>query len=100
MTTPQVRNVMFVVSFTEDNPLDDEGMLDFSLFPEYVKYCVYQLEVGAEGTEHFQGYMELSGKHSFKKLHLIPGLERAHTLRLAEALLLKRLLIARSWTLA
>ena len=48
------------------------------LFPEYVKYCVYQLEVGAEGTEHFQGYMELSGKHSFKKLHLIPGLERAH----------------------
>ena len=99
MTTPQVRNVMFVVSFTEDNPLDDEGMLDFSLFPEYVKYCVYQLEVGAEGTEHFQGYMELSGKHSFKSCILFP-VWSARTLRLAEALLLKRLLIARSWTLA
>lgn len=78
MSTPQVRNVMFVVSFNEANLLDDEGMLDFSLFPEYVKYCVYQLEVGAEGTEHFQGYMELSGKHSYKQLHGIIGLERAH----------------------
>jgi len=78
MSTPQVRNVMFVVSFNEANPLDEEGMLDFALFPEYVKYCVYQLEVGAEGTEHFQGYMELSGKHSYKQLHSITGLERAH----------------------
>lgn len=78
MSTPQCRNVMFVVSFTEANPLAEEGLLDFLMLPEYVKYVVYQLEVGAEGTEHYQGYMELSGKHSFKKLHSIYGLERAH----------------------
>ena len=100
MTTPQVRNVMFVVSFTEDNPLDDEGMLDFSLFPEYVKYCVYQLEVGAEGFPSiFKVIWSLAVNIVSKSCILFP-VWSARTLRLAEALLLKRLLIARSWTLA
>jgi len=74
----QVRNVVFVINFTETSPLDESRLFDFSKFPKWVTYCVYQLEIGAEGGEHFQGYMELSGKHSFAQLHEIDGLEHAH----------------------
>ena len=78
MATKQYRNVFFTVNFTEENPVEEAGMLLEVDFPEWVTYMVYQLEVGAEGGEHFQGYMEFMGKHSFKQICEIPGLERAH----------------------
>lgn len=45
--------------FTMNNP---EGMLDVE-FEAWIgnglRYAIYQLEVGENGTEHFQGYLEL-----------------------------------------
>lgn len=43
--------------FTLNNPerVDDLGVL----FPANVKYAVWQLEAGANGTRHIQGYIEL-----------------------------------------
>jgi len=42
--------------FTLNNP---DGNLDVDLAIPAVRYAVWQLEVGEEGTEHFQGYLEL-----------------------------------------
>ena len=45
--------------FTVNNP---DGSLDTDLeawLGNGLKYAVYQHEVGEEGTEHFQGYLEL-----------------------------------------
>lgn len=42
------------VCFTLNNPTSA------IVFPSFVKYCVYQRETGEQGTEHFQGYAELS----------------------------------------
>lgn len=72
----QHRNVLFTISFTSERPLEE--LLDLEAFPEWVTFVIYQLEVGAEGTEHFQGYMELRGKHSFAQICAIPGMEHAH----------------------
>jgi len=41
-------------------------------------YCVYQMEIGEEGTEHFQGYAEFNNAKSFGTVKSLPGLERAH----------------------
>lgn len=52
-------------------------MLDPSLW-DTCTYCVYQHEVGEQGTHHFQGYAEFSGKHRFAHYKAMPGLETAH----------------------
>jgi len=41
-------------------------------------YCVYQMEMGENGTAHFQGYAEFSGKHRLGWYKELEGLERAH----------------------
>lgn len=41
--------------FTLNNPVDERIVFD----SELVKYAVYQLEKGEEGTPHFQGYVEM-----------------------------------------
>lgn len=49
--------------FTINNP---EGLLDFDTLPPH-KYCVYQEEIGENGTLHFQGYVIIalySNRHS------------------------------------
>jgi len=42
------------VCFTVNNPSTN------ITYPSFVKYCVHQREKGDSGTEHFQGYAELS----------------------------------------
>lgn len=42
--------------FTLNNP---KTLLDFDDFT-HLRYGVYQMEIGEEGTEHFQGYLEFS----------------------------------------
>lgn len=78
MAGKQHRNVFFTLNFTEEDPLEETGLLLQEEFPEWVTYMVYQLEVGAEGGEHYQGYMEFMGKHSFASICAIPGMARAH----------------------
>jgi len=65
------------VCFTVNNFSYDEGELDPSLWPGCT-YCIWQIEVGEEGTEHYQGYMEFSGQKSLLQLKAMPGLETAH----------------------
>lgn len=56
--------------FTENNPA---GLLDCDDWPG-LKFCVYQLEVGESGTEHFQGYCEFENPVRLATLQLcIPG---------------------------
>lgn len=78
----QARNYVFTVNhgLMADgvNYQDDFRLIDFEA-QKFVKFAVYQLEVGDDsGLEHFQGYLECIGKKSIKQLHTIPGLERAH----------------------
>jgi len=48
--------------------LDDRG----------VRYCRWQLEVGAEGVEHIQGYLELYKQQTMVWVHnQLPGMSRA-----------------------
>lgn len=54
------------------------ALLDFDQFPTWITYCVYQLEVGENGVEHFQGYLECMGQQTMTRLHSVEGLERAH----------------------
>lgn len=43
-----------------------------------VKYCRWQVEVGGEGVEHIQGYMELSQGQTMVWVHKnLPGMERS-----------------------
>lgn len=57
--------------FTLNNP---DGNLDVDLDIAPVRYAVWQLEVGEEGTEHFQGYLELATAQRLSFLqNLIPG---------------------------
>jgi len=66
---PKARNVVFTINFSDGNVtqlLPEE-------FPSWVFFCVWQLEVGAEGTMHYQGYMELVGQQTWSRLHTIPG---------------------------
>ncbi len=43
-----------------------------------IRCCVWQREVGAEGTEHFQGYVKFTDKMRFTSVKLLAGLGRAH----------------------
>lgn len=62
--------------FTINNPTPEEKPTAEG-FPE-LKRLVYQLERGAEGTPHYQGFMELTRKMRATALHKIPWLRRAH----------------------
>lgn len=77
----QARNYVFTVNHAlmadGVNHIDRLALLDFE-GQKHVSFAVYQLEVGENGVEHFQGYLECIGKKSMKQLHEIPGLERAH----------------------
>lgn len=42
--------------FTLNNPDDIKDK--FILWPDSVRYAIYQLEIGASGTKHLQGYVE------------------------------------------
>lgn len=71
------RNFCFTINFAEKNSVFFR-LLDPEKWAHVVSYCVYQLECGAEGTLHYQGYLECIGKQSFAALHLLEGLETAH----------------------
>lgn len=70
------RNYMFTINF-------GEGAEEFQLTPDidgwddWCKFAVWQIEVGAEGTPHIQGYLELRNGMSMDSLHKKKGLERA-----------------------
>lgn len=56
--------------FTWNNP---KNQLDFSTLP-LVKYASWQLERGESGTQHYQGYIELSRTQRFSYFKtLLPG---------------------------
>lgn len=58
------------VCFTINNP---KGQIDYENMPG-LKYMVFQLEQGANGTVHYQGYAEFSKQYSLKQLQVIlPG---------------------------
>lgn len=81
---PKARNYCFTVNFSEREAANGEQtwthvprLLDPEQWP-MAKYCIYSLELGANGTHHFQGYLELNGTHRIVALKKLPGLERAH----------------------
>lgn len=56
--------------FTLNNP---DALLDFSEC-KWVRYAIYSEEIGANGTNHFQGYIELRSNRRLSFLQkLIPG---------------------------
>lgn len=70
----QARNYVFTINFANG----EVTLLDPDEFPEWLTYCVWQLELGHDNhVEHYQGYLECSGKKSMKQVHAIPGFERA-----------------------
>jgi len=42
------------------------------------RYIIYQLEAGANGTKHYQGYVELHSKVRLNGMKTMPGFARAH----------------------
>jgi len=77
------RNYVFTINFAERKPPGEQLLFEHVprlLDPEQwpmCKYCIYSLELGENGTHHFQGYLELNGVHRYTALHKMPGLERA-----------------------
>lgn len=67
-------------TFTLNNPTNEEIMhfrqLDGDL-EACVSYCVYQVEEGAAGTQHFQGYLQLAAKKRLSHLKRFVSV-RAH----------------------
>lgn len=51
--------------FTWNNP---PNQIDISQLPDFVSYLVYQREKGESGTEHYQGYIELTSRQRFTTL--------------------------------
>lgn len=60
--------------FTINNP---SGPLDFETCVG-LRYMIYQEEVGANGTTHYQGYLELSKASRMAAIKKWPGFESAH----------------------
>lgn len=61
--------------FTLNNPAGvDISFVDF----DQVRYAVWQLERGEEGTPHLQGYIELNCARRFNWMKTIPELSEAH----------------------
>lgn len=52
------------ICFTLNNPVDSPEALKDKL-EQYCEYAVFQREKGENGTEHYQGYMELSKKRRY-----------------------------------
>ncbi len=63
------RNLIFVINNPEESDKEDLANLDWS-------YLIYQLEMGDDGTPHYQGYMEFDGQKRFG--YLKKRLPRAH----------------------
>lgn len=72
--TAQARNFCFTINFADGEVtalLPEE-------FPPWLTYAVWQLECGGDShVMHYQGYIECSGKHSFRQVQNVPGFERA-----------------------
>lgn len=68
---------MFTVNFGEDSPEEQLTPLEDNWEAFGVKYAIWQLEVGENGTPHLQGYLELANGKSMSAVHAIPGLARA-----------------------
>jgi hypothetical protein len=65
--------------FTLNNYTDEETAAINSLTNEpKVLYIIVGREVGASGTRHYQGYLELSTRLRLANVKQLPGLERAH----------------------
>lgn len=59
--------------FTVNNP---SSLIDPD--QQGVRFCIYSEEISASGTNHFQGYIELSSPQRLSWLKKIPGLKKAH----------------------
>lgn len=70
--------------FTLNNPTGtigihgQSGPLEETEFPDGLRYCIYQLESGANGTRHFQGYCEFSKPHRLSAFKSCSALATAH----------------------
>lgn len=65
--------------FTLNNPTADEyGFLIEGDLDERLTYCVFQLEIGSEGTQHLQGYVQLSTRSTMQTVKAILGSTRIH----------------------
>jgi len=70
----RARNYMFTINFGDAQVTE----LLPEEFPEWLTFAVWQLECGEEGTMHYQGYLECSGKRSFSAIQAVPGFEGCH----------------------
>lgn len=62
--------------FTLNNPC---GILcPEELLSSGVSYAIWSEEMGANGTHHYQGYIEMHKRTTLRALKRLPGLERAH----------------------
>ena len=62
--------------FTINNP--SEGVPLFNGLPEGVAYVIWQLERGAQGTPHFQGYMRFSKRKTLSDIKRLLRYDTAH----------------------
>ncbi len=73
--------------FTLNNPTEEQktDVLDSNLVDSLIKYAVWQVEIGAEGTEHLQGYVEFANKKRLTQCRiLIPGAHWEHRIATAD----------------
>jgi len=68
MPATQYRNFCFTIN----NPGPDDDIVESPL----IRYCVYQMEQGEEGTPHIQGYVEFTKRMTFAAVKLL--FPRAH----------------------
>lgn len=63
--------------FTVNNP-DSQLTPDIDWPADSVRYCIWQMEIGENNTQHYQGYIELSRNQRLTWIKRLAGLERAH----------------------